>query len=223
VHSTSGLTTSVAWSLRTGAKYCVDGQVYTAASAIRWLTDLGLIGAAPELDEVAAADSGGVQFVPALAGLAAPWWKSEATAALVGLRLSSGRGEIVRAVLEGVAANVAELVSLVATDTGAPVQRLRVDGGLTRSKVLMQAQADLLQVPVDVYPSAHATALGAAALARLALDSSLSVQSAVGEWDPVHTYLPQWTPDRAATARAEWRAAVDRSISPSPAAEVPSE
>ena len=210
--STSGLTTSVAWSLAAGADYCVDGQVYTAASAVRWLQDLGLISSATELDQAAAVDSGGVQFVPALAGLAAPWWRSDATAALVGLRLSTTRGEIIRAVLEALAANVAELVGLVAHDTGVPVKRLRVDGGLTQSAVLMQAQADLLQVPIDVYPSAHATALGAAAFAELALDSTLTPKMSVGAWEPARTYTPLWSGDRAAEALDLWRSAVGRSL-----------
>jgi glycerol kinase len=214
--SASGLTTSVAWSLAAGADYCVDGQVYTAASAVRWLQDLGLIANAAELDHVAASDSGGVQFVPALAGLAAPWWRSDATAAFLGLRLSTSRGHIIRAVLEAVAANVADLVGLVARDTGVPVTRLRVDGGLTQSEVLMQAQADLLQIPIEVYPSAHATALGGAALAELALDTTLTTQAAVGAWEPARTYTPMWSADRASAALDQWRTAVGRSLGVEP-------
>ena len=122
--------------------------------------------------------------VPALAGLAAPWWDSAAAASFTGMTLSSGRGQLVRALLEGIAAQVAALADLVATDLGQPLTRLRVDGGLTRSAVLMQAQADLARIPVDVYPSLHATALGAAACARLALDPGLDVTEAVGTWTP---------------------------------------
>ena len=118
--------------------------------------------------------SGGVLCVPALAGLAAPWWDAQATASFTGMTLSSGRGHLVRALLEGIAAQVACLADLVAQDLGQPLTRLRVDGGLTRSAVLMQAQADLARIPVEVYPSAHATPLGAAACARLALDPTLS-------------------------------------------------
>ena len=214
MRSSSGLTTSVAWSLTSDVAYCIDGQVYTAASAVRWLQDLGLISSPKELDScaAAAADSA-VQFVPALAGLGAPWWRSDATAALVGLTLASGRNEIVRAVLEGVAANVAAMVGLVAADTGTAVTRLRVDGGLTQSEFLMQTQANLLQVPIDVYPSAHATALGAAALARLALDSTLAPSAAVSDWAPARTFEPQWSNDRAESAMAAWQRVVAQSIS----------
>ena len=207
--STSGLTTSVAWRLREHTSYCVDGQVYTAASAVRWAVDLGLVPAADQIDAVAADSSDGVLCVPALAGLAAPWWDSAATASFTGMTLSSGRGQLVRALLEGIAAQVAALADLVATDLGQPLTRLRVDGGLTRSAVLMQAQADLARIPVDVYPSLHATALGAAACARLALDPGIDVAEAVGTWTPEHTYEPEWPADRAAEFLARWTRAAE--------------
>jgi glycerol kinase len=95
----------------------------------------------------------------------------------------------------------------VAQDLGGSLTRLRVDGGLTRSRVLMQAQADLAQLPVEVYPSTHATALGAAACARLALDETLPVDRAVVGWEPEQVYEPTWSPDRAADHLGRWRAA----------------
>ncbi|MDX1892150.1 FGGY family carbohydrate kinase [Mycolicibacterium sp. 050158] len=205
--SGAGLTTSVAWTLRGATSYCADGQVYTAASAVRWAIDLGLVPAADQLDAVSTsvADSGGVLCVPALAGLAAPWWDAQATASFTGMTLSSGRGHLVRALLEGIAAQVACLADLVAQDLGQPLTRLRVDGGLTRSAALMQAQADLVRIPVEVYPSAHATPLGAAACARLAIDPMLGPAQVVGTWTPSHTYEPVWSDDRAAEHLARWR------------------
>ena len=210
--STSGLTTSVAWRTREGTQYCLDGQVYTAASAVRWITELGLIESAAEMDAVAAVDSEGVLCVPALAGLAAPWWKSDATATVTGLTLASTRGHLVRAVLEGVAAQIAELASVMGRDLGSGITTLRADGGLTQSRVLMQAQADLLQVPVEVYPSPHATPLGAAALARLGLNRGLALADSVWPWSPVTVYEPQWSAERAADFLEGWRAAVDVSL-----------
>ena len=203
--SAAGLTTSVAWRLRGDTSYCIDGQVYTAASAVRWAVDLGLVGSAAELDGTAATASDGVLCVPALAGLAAPWWEPRATASFTGMTLSSGRGQLVRALLEGIGAQVAALVDQVAADMGGPLTRLRVDGGLTRSSVLMQAQADLAQLPVEVFPSEHATALGAAACARLALDPSAAVADVVGGWTPSRTYEPRWSVDRAADHLQRWR------------------
>lgn len=210
--SSSGLTTSVAWRLRGQTSYCADGQVYTAASAVRWAIDLGLVPAADQLDATAAESSEGVLCVPALAGLAAPWWDSAAAASFTGMRLSSGRGHLVRALLEGIAAQVTALTDLVGTDLGQPLTRLRVDGGLTRSTVLMQAQADLAQLPVEVYPSLHATALGAAACARMALEPALTPAEAVGTWTPTHSYQPRWSPDRAADHLDRWRRAAESTL-----------
>lgn len=204
VRSTAGLTSSVAWRLGGVDSFCIDGQVYTAASAVKWLTSLGVISGAAEMDGVAASDNAGVLCVPALAGLAAPWWKSHATATISGMTLSTGRGHVVLAVLQGIAAQVAELVSAIDADAAA-LTRLRVDGGLTQSTVLMQACADILQVPVEVYPSAHATALGAAALARLSLTPEQSVRDVVTDWTPSGCYEPRWRPERADEFRSAWR------------------
>lgn len=206
VRSSTGLTTSVAWRIRGADTFCIDGQVYTAASAVRWLSSLGVIAGAGDLDAVAAADSDGVLCVPALAGLAAPWWQSGATATVSGLTLATGRGELVLAVLQGIAAQLAELASAIGTGTTAPLTRLRADGGLTQSAVLMQATADILQIPVDVYPSAHATALGAAALARLSLDPTHALASVVDPWTPAATFEPAWSDARADEFRCRWRA-----------------
>lgn len=207
-----GLTTSVAWRARNETDYCLDGQVYTAASAVRWLKNLGVIASSREVDTRSTADSGGVFFVPALAGLGSPWWRSDAQAAFSGLSLATTAGHLIRAVLEGIAAQVADLVEVIGNDTGVRIETLRVDGGLTKSPVLMQAQADLAQVPVEVYPSAHATPLGAAAMARLALDPQLALADAVWPWQAASTYEPQWSADRAEDFLSQWRAVVQRQI-----------
>lgn len=209
LRSQAGLTSSVAWRTAEQTAYCVDGQVYTAASAVRWIRNLGFIGSASELDAVAAKESDGTLCVPALAGLAAPWWRPDATATFTGMTLSTGKEHLVLAVLQGIAAQVAALCGLVETDLGAPLSRLRADGGLTRSRTLMQAQADLAQVPLDIYASSHATPLGAAALARLALTPGLSLKEAVGDWNPVTVYEPIWSADRAAHYRSTWAAAAE--------------
>lgn len=205
VLSNSGLTTSVAWRVSGDDTFCVDGQVYTAASAVRWLASLGIIAGAHELDGVAATDSGGVLCVPALAGLAAPWWESTATASFSGMTLSTDRGHLVLALLQGIAAQIGELVTAIGSDS-APLRRLRADGGLTQSTVLMQAVADVVQVPVDVYPSAHATALGAAALADLSLHPHKGLRGVVPSWKPSSSYEPAWDAARAEDFRSSWRA-----------------
>jgi glycerol kinase len=211
--SHAGLTTSVGARLRGETTYCLDGQVYTAASAVRWLVDVGLLDRVDAVDDACAGSaSDDVLFVPALAGLAAPWWRSDATASFAGMTLAATRADLVAAVLRGVAAQVVDLLGVVEGDVGHPVTRLRVDGGLTRSAFLMQAQADLAQVAIDVYPSPDATALGVAAAARIGLDPAVDVAQVVGGWTPVRTYQPQWSADRARDHLDRWRAAVAASL-----------
>jgi glycerol kinase len=214
VRSAHGLTSSVAWQTRSGPTYCLDGQVYTAASAVRWMQELGLIGGPADMDRLAATDAEGVLCVPALAGLAAPWWRSDAKGAITGLTLATGPGHVILAVLQGIAAQVTELMTLVGSDLGSPVQTLRVDGGLVNCRTLMQATADLSQVQLECYSSAHATALGAAALGRLALDTSRSIQDVGRDWTPTMTFEPQWTADRAQEHLGRWRAAVTAFLPP---------
>ncbi|HET9971382.1 MAG TPA: FGGY-family carbohydrate kinase [Streptosporangiaceae bacterium] len=217
--SGAGLSCSVAWRLGGEVTYCLDGQVYTAGSALRWLTETGLLDGPGALDATAGSvpDTGGVTFVPALAGLGAPYWAPEARGALAGLHLGTTRGHIVRAVAEGIAASVAQLVSAAVADLGRPLASLRVDGGLTRSRLLMQAQADLLQVPVLVGRTPDATALGVAALARLGLGEAASAAEAVkglGTAKVETTVEPAITADQAAERMAIFLAATDRVLAP---------
>jgi glycerol kinase len=208
--STAGLSASVAWRLAGQATYCLDGQVYTAGSALRWLTSAGILGDPAQLDAVGGTvpDSGGVVFVPALAGLGAPHWAPTARAVLTGLQLSTERGHIVRAVAEGIAASVAVLAAAAAADLGAPLTALRVDGGLTRSRLLLQAQADLLQAPVLVCRTPHATALGAAALARLGMGETIDPAEAVGEAEVEMVVEPSVSSDQSSERTGAYLAAL---------------
>ncbi|MFF7604197.1 FGGY family carbohydrate kinase [Streptomyces parvulus] len=215
----SGLAGCVAWRLGGRTDYCLDGQVYTAASAVRWLTGLGVVTGAADLDPVGATvpDTGGVTFVPALAGLAAPWWRGDLRGSLTGLGLDTTPGHLVRALCEGIAAQVAELADAAAADLGTPLTALRVDGGLTRSSLLMQTQADLLQLPVEVSALPDATALGAGALARLGADPSLTVADALPRTGPTTVYEPRVGTDEAHSRRARFRGAVDALLAGGPA------
>jgi glycerol kinase len=212
--SGAGLSCSVAWRLGGEVTYCLDGQVYTAGSALRWLTETGLLDGPGALDATAGSvpDTGGVTFVPALAGLGAPYWAPDARGALAGLHLGTTRGHIARAVAEGIAASVAQLVSAAVADLGQPLQSLRVDGGLTRSRLLMQAQADLLQVPVLVGRTPDATALGVAALARLGHGDAASAAEAVGKAEVETTVEPSVSADQAAERMAVFRSAIDLAL-----------
>jgi glycerol kinase len=207
--SRHGLAACVAWRLGNATTYCLDGQVYTAGAAVSWLQRIGLLSAPTELDAAAGqvADGNGAVFVPALAGLAAPFWRPSARGMFVGLSLATERAHLLRAVIDGIAAQVAVLGQAIGEDLGRPLARLRVDGGLARSRVLMQAQADLLQVPVEVYPSPNATALGVAALARLGVGAARIPTDAVGRWTPAATYAPAMSRDEAEHRLADWRRA----------------
>jgi glycerol kinase len=214
VRSGSGLSCSVAWRLGGALTYCLDGQVYTAGSALRWLTGIGVLGAPDELDAVGGSvpDAGGVTFVPALAGLGAPYWAPDARGQLSGLHLGTSRGHLARAVAEGIAASVALLAAAACADLGRPLTSLRVDGGLTRSRLLMQAQADLLQVPVVICRSPDATALGVAALARLGTGDAVWPGEALGAAEVETTVEPSITADQAAERVSVFRSALDLTL-----------
>jgi glycerol kinase len=206
VHSQARLAACVAWRLGGTTTYCLDGQVYSAGSAVSWLQEVGLISEAADLDRLDG-DTGGVVFVPALAGLGAPFWAPEAKGGWFGLSLSTRREHLVRGLAWGIAAQVASLARAMGEDVGRPLERLRVDGGLTRSKALMQAQADLLQAPVELYPSADATALGVGAFARLGSGSASTPAEAVGDWTSPATFEPRMSASEAEERLARWEGA----------------
>ena len=213
--STNGLVGCVAWRLGGRPTWCLDGQVFTVGAALGWLEQVGIITGPPDLDRLGGAvgDTGGAVFVPSLAGLGAPFWRPEARGSLTGLSLATGRAHVVRAVIEGIAANVAWLARAVGGDLGAPLRRLRVDGGLTRSATLLQVQADLLQAPVEVYPSPDATALGVAAFARLGIGAATDPADAVGEWQPSAVVEPAIGADEAEARLAAWRRVAEATAS----------
>jgi len=146
-------------------------------------------------------------FLPSLAGLGAPQWRPAARGAFLGLGLATTRAHLVRAVIDGLAASVALLATAVAGDLGGPLTTLRADGGLTRSRLLLQAQADLLQVPVEVCRTADATALGVAALARIGAGEAVSLEDAVGPVDVESVIEPRISADEAAERLAAFTSA----------------
>ena len=207
--STNGLVGCPAWRIGDRLTYCLDGQVYTVGAAVTWLIEMGIIAEPSDLDRVGGSVDGpnGVVFVPALAGLAAPYWKPQAKAAFTGMTLSTERGHLVRAAIEGIVAQVALLAQAAGRDLGTPLTRLRVDGGLTRSQVLLQTQADLLQAPVEVYPSPHATALGVAAFADLGANPGSPSQLGATAWRPDAVLEPAIGADEATERLAMWQRA----------------
>lgn len=208
--SANGLVGCPAWRIGDRTTWCLDGQVYTVGAAVSWLIEMGIMHEPSDLDRLggAVADSAGATFVPALAGLAAPWWKPNAKAAFTGLSLGTERGHLVRAAIDGIASQVALLATAAGADLGSPLTMLRVDGGLTRSRTLLQVQADLLQCPVEVYPSPHATALGVAAFASI----GAGLDSDTAAFTPSAVVEPAIGPDEAAERLARWQAVADATM-----------
>lgn len=209
--SSNGLVGCVAWQLGDATTWCLDGQVFTVGAAVTWLQEMGFINGPADLDALGSTvtTTGGATFVPGLAGLGAPFWAPNARGALTGLSLSTSRGHVVRSVIEGIAAQVTWLARAAGSDLGTPLVRLRVDGGLTRSKVLLQTQADLLQAPVEVYPSPNATALGVAAFAQLGAGGKATLH----KWKPSAVIEPSITNDEANDRLSAWRAVAEATLS----------
>ena len=215
VDSKAGLVSSVAWSIGGETTYALEGSVFNAGSAIQWLRDeLGLIASAPECDRLAESvpDAGGVFVVPAFTGLGAPYWDMYARGAVVGITRGTTRAHIARAVLDAIALQVTDLVRAMDADAPCPITALRVDGGASVSDIMMQAQADLLRIPVDRPAQVETTAFGAAALAGL----SAGVWSGLEELSSLrrsqHVFLPQRPEADCREQYRQWRRAVERSL-----------
>jgi glycerol kinase len=198
----------VAWRRNGRLTFGVEAVMFSAGSAVDWLRDdLGLIESAAASEAVAGsvADAGGVYFVPALLGLGTPYWDFGARGTLLGLTRGSGRAEVVRAVLEGIAHRGADLLEAAEADAGTTIGSLRVDGGMSANAVFVQALADACSRPVELSPVLEATTLGAAYLAGMA----------VGLWSDEDEVADTWAPraiiePSARLDRDRWREAVSR-------------
>ncbi len=210
VASPGGLLSTVAAQIAGRRTYALEGSVFIGGAAVQWLRDgLGVIGDASEADALAAEvpDSGGVYFVPALAGMGAPWWEARARGAILGLTRGSTAAHIARATLEGIAFQVTDLLGAVIADAGAEPPEIRVDGGAARSDLLLQFQADVLGMPVIRTAQTESTALGAALLAGLATGVWAGPEEAAAIWGAARTFTPGTTVDRRGLLDG-WAAAV---------------
>ena len=213
VRSSNRLLTTVAWELDGVREFALEGSVFMGGATIQWLRDgLGILSSADESEEVARSvpDSGGVVLVPAFTGLGAPHWDAGARGALLGLTRGTTRAHIVRAALEGIAFQVAELVEAMAADLGQSLSGLRVDGGATANGFLLETQANLLGQAVIRASQVESTAWGAAAIAGL-VTGFWSSRADLPEPGEVSLHVPEMTPlDRQASI-ARWKQAVERS------------
>jgi glycerol kinase len=204
--STPGLLPTVGWSVGGQSAYALDGGVLSAGACVDWLATLGIAADANEVSRLAdeAGNAGGVRFLPALAGLGAPWWDPAARGVFAGLTEHSGRGQLACAVLDGIAMRVADIVETMRAVTGNGAA-LRVDGGLTSSGYLMRRQAELLGLPLRIAPDAEATVRGAAALAAVGAGLLPDVGAIPGLLELGEELEPSGESSTRAREREAWR------------------
>jgi glycerol kinase len=201
---------------RLGGKphFALEGSIFVAGAAVQWLRDgLGLIGHAAETEALAAKGRDGVVIVPAFVGLGAPYWDADARGAIFGLTRDTGPAELARAVLESVCFQTRDLVEAMAADAGGRIGTLRVDGGMTANRWLLQCLADTLGVPVERPRMAETTAFGAALLAGLGAGVFASVADLGAAWRAEDRIEPRSTEAEREERYARWRDAVDRTLS----------
>ena len=195
--------------------YALEGSVAIAGSLIQWVRDnLNLIKDAPEIDKLAEMvdDNGGVYFVPAFSGLFAPHWNSGARGTIIGLTHFVNKSHIARSVLESTAFQTRDVFEAMQRDSGLNIMKLKVDGGMTNSELLMQFQADLLNVPVIRPTITETTALGAAYAAGLAAGFWKDLDSLRAHWKEDHTWIPDMSDQDRLTQYNLWKKAVNKSF-----------
>lgn len=214
--SANRLLTTVASQLAGRREYALEGSVFAGGTVVQWLRDgLGVIASAPEVEELAASvpDTGGVYLVPAFTGLGAPYWDQDARGTVTGLTRGSGRAHLARAALEAIAFQVADVVRAMEHDLSAALSELRVDGGAAANNLLLQLQADLLDLPVVRPINLETTAWGAALLAGLAVGLWPDRTAAADLWRPERRFEPRMTASRREALLAGWEDAVWRTRS----------
>jgi glycerol kinase len=216
VPSTSGLVTTVAWQLGEQKPcYALEGSIAVTGALVQWLRDnLGLIRSSADIETLAAsvADNGDVYFVPAFSGLYAPYWRADARGVIAGLTRYANPGHIARAALEATAYQTLDVIEAMQRDAGIPISTLRVDGGMVVNALLMQFQADILNVPVLRPRTIETTALGAAYAAGLAVGYWRDTDDLRHNWGVTHTWTPAMADEQRVSLTASWRKAVKRSF-----------
>jgi len=214
VLSKHGLLTTVAWKLDGNANYALDGGIFIAGAAIEWLKRIGLIRDAAETERLARSikDTGDLFFIPAFAGLAAPYWDPYARGTIVGITGGTGREHIVRALLEAIAFRVHDIINCMEIDSGYKIKTLRVDGGMVANKFLMEFQADILGIPIEVPKVSETTSLGVAYLAGLATHVWRDLREIADNWEVKEVYKPKLSEERRKILLERWKEAVKRSL-----------
>ncbi|NNE00307.1 MAG: glycerol kinase GlpK [Pirellulaceae bacterium] len=214
ITSKNKLLTTIAWKIGDKTEYALEGSIFIAGAVVQWLRDgLGIIESSSDVEPLAAQvpDSDGVFFVPAFAGLGAPHWDPHARGTLIGLTRGTNRSQIARAALESIAFQVADVVKAMESDSGLKLKQLRVDGGASLNKLLMQFQADLLGATVIRPEVTETTALGAAYLAGLAVGFWKNQKQIATQWQEAERFRSSMKPAMRRKIQSQWERAVERS------------
>ncbi|SDO91185.1 glycerol kinase [Actinopolyspora xinjiangensis] len=216
VLSENGLITTVGYKIdEQPTVYCLEGSIAVTGSLVQWMRDnLGMIGSAPEIEQVAASvdDNGGAYFVPAFSGLFAPHWRSDARGVIAGLTRFVNRGHLARAVLEATAFQTREVAEAMNADSGVELKSLKVDGGMVNNELLMQFQADILNVPVIRPKVNETTALGAAYAAGLAVGFWSGEKDIRANWAKDKEWDPKMSEQAREQQYGEWQKAVTKTF-----------
>lgn len=215
VMSKNNLLTTIAWKIGNQVVYALEGSIYVGGSVVQWLRDgLGFITSSSEIEDLASTvpDSGGVYFVPALTGLAAPYWDQYARGTIVGITRGTTRAHIARAALDGIAFQTYDIAQAMAKDMNASLTELKVDGGASRNNLLMQTQADLLGIKVVRPRITETTALGAAYLAGLAVGFWKNIDDIKNQWQVERDFEPIADSACIEEAKAGWADAIGRTL-----------
>lgn len=213
VMSKNNLLTTIAWKIGDQVVYALEGSIYVGGSVVQWLRDgLGFITSSSEIEDLASTvpDSGGVYFVPALTGLAAPYWDQYARGTIIGITRGTTRAHIARAALDGIAFQTYDIAQAMAKDMNASLTELKVDGGASRNNLLMQSQADILGIKVVRPRITETTALGAAYLAGLAVGFWKNTDEIKNQWQIERCFEPIADNDTIEAAKAGWADAIGR-------------
>ena len=214
IDTSSGLNAMIAWRIDGVTTYNLEGYAAVTGAAVGWLRDgIGIISTASEVEAVAGSvpDSGGVYFVPALAGLSAPYWDSYARGTIFGITPGTTRGHLARATLEGIVYSIRDFIDAMGSVSGRRITTIAADGGASRNDMLLQFQADQLGIEVVRPANIEATALGAALLAGLAADVWATTDEAFSHLDTDVTFTPQISAEERARGYDRWTKAVSRS------------
>ncbi len=217
VVSKNNLLTTIAWKIGKETTYALEGSIYVGGSVVQWLRDgLGIIKSSSEIEDLASTvqDSASVYFVPALTGLAAPYWDQYARGTIVGITRGTTAAHIARAALDGIAFQTHDIALAMAKDMEAPLKELKVDGGASRNNLLMQYQANLLGINVVRPKITETTALGAAYLAGLAVGFWKDIDEVKTQWQVERVFEPTHDSEEIQQAKKGWEDAIKRTILP---------